>query len=110
MAILCASTSLMLRTYVFFQTSINYQRASDSLDRIALWDRKKVIVALLVILCLGHWVLLYRTMFVVKARWDEKFRACVVEETESSLLKVTFLFSKPKDRLRFIRTLNHNLP
>ncbi|RXW25156.1 hypothetical protein EST38_g681 [Candolleomyces aberdarensis] len=74
MSILCASTCLMLRT-------------------IALWDRKKVIVGFLGLLCLGHWVLLYRTMFVVEAKWDEELKVCVVRQTNSSLLKVTFLFT-----------------
>lgn len=68
--------------------------SSLPLIRIALWDRKKPIVVFLGVLCLGHWGLLYRTMFVVEAKWEEDLRACVVKETKSSLLKVTFLFSE----------------
>ncbi|PAV20696.1 hypothetical protein PNOK_0332300 [Pyrrhoderma noxium] len=40
MAILCASTSLMIRT-------------------IAIWERKLTVVVPLIILCLAHWGLLY---------------------------------------------------
>ncbi|KAJ7117408.1 hypothetical protein C8R43DRAFT_901879 [Mycena crocata] len=74
MAILCASTSLMLRT-------------------IALWERKRSVVIPLGLLSLAHWVLLYRTMFVVKAVWDHNLRTCVVASTNSSLLNVTFFFT-----------------
>lgn len=74
MAILCASTCLMLRT-------------------IALWDRKKYIVVILGILCLGHWALLYRTMFVVQARWEPSLGVCLVTNTNSDLLNVTFFFT-----------------
>ncbi|KAF6762761.1 hypothetical protein DFP72DRAFT_876875 [Ephemerocybe angulata] len=74
MAILCASTCLMLRT-------------------IALWDRKKYIVGILGMLCLAHWALLYRTMFVVVAEWDPTHGVCVVVQTNSILLNVTFFFT-----------------
>ncbi|KAJ6516086.1 hypothetical protein C8R45DRAFT_958749 [Mycena sanguinolenta] len=74
MAILCASTSLMLRT-------------------IALWERKRSVVIPLVFLALAHWVLLYRTMFIVKAAWDPKLNTCVVVSTSPSLLNVTFFFT-----------------
>ncbi|KAJ6599284.1 hypothetical protein DFH09DRAFT_1243689 [Mycena vulgaris] len=73
MAILCASTSLMLRT-------------------IALWERKRSVVIPLGLLSLAHWVLLYRTMFVVRAVWDHNLNTCVVVSTNSSLLNITFFF------------------
>ncbi|KAJ7667808.1 hypothetical protein DFH06DRAFT_1267914 [Mycena polygramma] len=74
MSILCASTSLMLRT-------------------IALWERKRSVVAPLVLLSCAHWILLYRTMFVVRAVWDDELSMCVVASTNPSLLNVTFFFS-----------------
>ncbi|KAJ7499138.1 hypothetical protein FB451DRAFT_1016392 [Mycena latifolia] len=74
MAILCASTSLMLRT-------------------IALWERKKSVVIPLGLLSAAHWILLYRTMFVVKAVWDHDLHTCVVASTKSSLLNITFFFT-----------------
>ncbi|KAJ7507560.1 hypothetical protein B0H11DRAFT_1705074 [Mycena galericulata] len=74
MAILCASTSLMLRT-------------------IALWERKRSIVVSLGLLSFAHWVLLYRTMFVVHAVYDRDLRMCVVASTDASLLNVTFFFT-----------------
>ncbi|KAG6911644.1 hypothetical protein DXG01_007894 [Tephrocybe rancida] len=74
MTILCASTSLMLRT-------------------IALWERQRIIIASLGALCLAHWALLYRTMFIVKAAWDSEQGTCVVTATNPALLNVTFFFT-----------------
>ncbi|KAF9057380.1 hypothetical protein BJ165DRAFT_1397659 [Panaeolus papilionaceus] len=75
MSILCASTSLMLRT-------------------IALWERRRSIVVALGILCVAHWAILYRTMFIVLAKWDNNGNACVVIQTSPSWLNTTFFFSK----------------
>ncbi|KAJ6629203.1 hypothetical protein B0H10DRAFT_30170 [Mycena sp. CBHHK59/15] len=74
MAILCASTSLMLRT-------------------IALWERKRSVVIPLGFLASAHWILLYRTMFVVRAIWEPALKTCVVVSTNPSLLNVTFFFT-----------------
>ncbi|KXN87874.1 hypothetical protein AN958_07883 [Leucoagaricus sp. SymC.cos] len=74
MTILCASTSLMLRT-------------------IALWNRKKMVIGILGVLCLAHWALLYRTMFIVVAEWSSEAQACVVTQTSPSLLNTTFFFT-----------------
>ncbi|TFK76122.1 hypothetical protein BDN72DRAFT_756987 [Pluteus cervinus] len=74
MTILCASTSLMLRT-------------------IALWERKRSVVISLGILCLAHWALLYRTMFIVIAEWNEQAKTCVVVATNPGLLNTTFFFT-----------------
>ncbi len=62
--------------------------------RIALWNRKKLVIAVLGVLCLAHWGLLYRTMFIVVAEWDPKARVCAVTQTNPSLLNVTFFFSE----------------
>ncbi|KAJ7068091.1 hypothetical protein C8F01DRAFT_1246633 [Mycena amicta] len=74
MSILSSSTSLMLRT-------------------IALWERKRSILIPLGLLSLVHWALLYRTMFVVHAVWDDTFRMCVVASTSPTLLNSTFFFT-----------------
>ncbi|KAJ8455231.1 hypothetical protein ONZ45_g19005 [Pleurotus djamor] len=76
MSILCASTSLMLRT-------------------IALWERRIKVIIPLGLLCLGHWAVLYRGMFIVTAVWDPRVNACAVDATNPSLLNVTFFYSKP---------------
>jgi len=74
MSILCASTSLMLRTLV-------------------LWDRKLYVVVPLGILCVSHWALLYRGMFNVKADWSEEAKACIVTAANPMLLNATFFFT-----------------
>jgi len=74
MSILCASTSLMIRT-------------------IALWERKLAVVIPLGILCLAHWALLYRGMFIVHASWDSSLETCSVISTNPTLLKVNFFFT-----------------
>ncbi|KAG7448994.1 uncharacterized protein BT62DRAFT_888496 [Guyanagaster necrorhizus] len=74
MTILCASTSLMLRT-------------------MALWERRKSVVIPLSLLCAAHWGLLYRTMFIVHAAWEETASACVVVQTSPGILNVTFFFT-----------------
>ncbi|PPQ72531.1 hypothetical protein CVT24_004837 [Panaeolus cyanescens] len=73
MSILCASTSLMLRT-------------------IALWERRRSVVIVLGVLCVAHWALLYRTMFIVLAKWDDTANSCVVTQTSPSWLNTTFFF------------------
>ncbi|KAH6915143.1 hypothetical protein BKA70DRAFT_1420088 [Coprinopsis sp. MPI-PUGE-AT-0042] len=74
MAILCASTCLMIRT-------------------IALWERRRVIIGILCALCFVHWGLLYRGMFVVIAQWDDDLHTCVVVETSPVFLNITFFFT-----------------
>ncbi|KAJ7047560.1 hypothetical protein C8F04DRAFT_1247192 [Mycena alexandri] len=78
MAILCASTSLMLRT-------------------VALWERKRSVVIPLGLLSLAHWILLYRTMFVLRAVWDPSMLVCRVASTDPWLLNITFFFTMAFD-------------
>ncbi|KAF8076169.1 hypothetical protein FPV67DRAFT_1470606 [Lyophyllum atratum] len=85
MAILCASTSLMLRT-------------------IALWERQRPVIISLGVLCLAHWALLYRTMFIVTAAWDDRVGGCVVTATNPSLLNTTFFFTMGFDLVILIFT------
>ncbi|KAF9008688.1 hypothetical protein BDQ17DRAFT_1236446 [Cyathus striatus] len=74
MTILCASTSLMLRT-------------------VALWERRRWVAVFLGVLCLSHWGMLYRTMFIVIAEWEPTVGACVVVQTMPTLLNVTFFYT-----------------
>ncbi|RDB23295.1 hypothetical protein Hypma_009572 [Hypsizygus marmoreus] len=85
MTILSASTSLMLRT-------------------IALWERQRTVIIALGALCLAHWALLYRTMFIVIAAWDDTLRACVVTATNPSLLNTTFFFTMGFDLIILVFT------
>ncbi|KDR83348.1 hypothetical protein GALMADRAFT_55849 [Galerina marginata CBS 339.88] len=85
MSILCASTSLMLRT-------------------IALWERRRSIMVILGVLCLAHWALLYRTMFIVVAQWEPAVDACVVVQTNPSTLNITFFFTMGFDLVILIFT------
>jgi hypothetical protein len=63
---------------------------------IALWDREKSVMVVLGILCLAHWGLLYRTMFIVVAEWSNEAQACVVMQTSPKLLNTTFFFSNTR--------------
>ncbi|KAF8974584.1 hypothetical protein BDZ97DRAFT_1751348 [Flammula alnicola] len=85
MSILCASTSLMLRT-------------------IALWERRRSVIAILGVLCLAHWTLLYRTMFIVVSQWEPAVNACVVVQTNPSMLNTTFFFTMGFDFVILIFT------
>ncbi|EGO27378.1 hypothetical protein SERLADRAFT_460679 [Serpula lacrymans var. lacrymans S7.9] len=74
MTILCASTSLMLRT-------------------MALWRPKPAVLFILGALCLGHWGLLWRGMFIVKAVWSDVAGACIVDSTNHLLLNINFFYT-----------------
>ncbi|KAI0773896.1 hypothetical protein C8Q74DRAFT_1201136 [Fomes fomentarius] len=71
MSIICASTTLMLRT-------------------IAVWERKLPVVVPLVVLCVAHWALLYRGMFLITAQYDPVKQACVVATTKRLFLSTTY--------------------
>ncbi|TFK93904.1 hypothetical protein K466DRAFT_594037 [Polyporus arcularius HHB13444] len=70
LSIICSSTTLMLRT-------------------IAVWERKLAIVVPLVGLCLAHWALLWRGMFIITAEYSPPALACVVTNTQHVFLSVT---------------------
>ncbi|KAI5894160.1 uncharacterized protein SCHCODRAFT_01080613 [Schizophyllum commune H4-8] len=74
MTLLSSSTSLMLRT-------------------IALWERKLLVVVLLGILCVAHWAVLWRGMFIVESTWNPEISACYVTQTNPGLLNVTFFYT-----------------
>lgn len=85
MAILSASTSLMIRT-------------------IAIWERKLTVVIPLLILCLGHWGLLYHGIIIVRATWNPVESACTVDQTNSAVLKFTFFTTMGFDLIIFVYT------
>ncbi|KAK0191189.1 hypothetical protein F5146DRAFT_1137979 [Armillaria mellea] len=80
MTILCASTSLMLRTA---------NGAAEWLYGSAV----KASSFFCRFLCAAHWGLLYRTMFIVHAAWEDTAGACVVVQTSPGILNVTFFFT-----------------
>lgn len=71
LAILAASTSLMIRT-------------------VALWEMKRYVMIPLICLSLAHWAILWRGMFVIDAVWDPTIKACVVVKLDSQFLQSTF--------------------
>jgi len=71
LAILAASTSLMIRT-------------------IALWERKRYIMIPLICLSIAHWGILWRGMFVVNAVWEDSVGACVIVKIDNKFLQTTF--------------------
>ncbi|KAL6306654.1 hypothetical protein BKA93DRAFT_728848 [Sparassis latifolia] len=91
MAILCASTSLMLRT-------------------IALWERKLKIVIPLGILCLAHWALLWRGMFVIHAVYDTATEACEVTYTNHVFLNISFFATMVFDLAILLLTIAALVP
>ncbi len=56
---------------------------------IAVWERKLAIVIPLVGLCLAHWALLWRGMFIITAEYSPPALACVVTNTQHVFLSVT---------------------
>ena len=94
MAILCASTSLMIRTYAYSRTILRASlNDNNSNFRIAIWERKLTVVIPLLILCLAHWGVLYHGIIIVRATWDAETGSCSVNQTNSAILKFTFFTS-----------------
>lgn len=91
MAILCASTSLMLRT-------------------IALWEKKLKVVIPLGVLCLAHWTLLWRGMFVVKATYETSTESCVVTYTNHIFLNISFFATMVFDLIILSLTMAKLVP
>lgn len=50
-------------------------------------------IIVLGVLCIAHLALLYRTMFIVVSEWEASSEACVVVQTNPSMLNTTFFFS-----------------
>ncbi|KAI0699423.1 hypothetical protein BC835DRAFT_1267936, partial [Cytidiella melzeri] len=71
LAILAASTALLVRT-------------------IAMWNRKVSVTLPLGILCLAHWAILFRGMFLINAEYSTEAQACVVTYTNHVFLNISF--------------------
>ncbi|TDL29316.1 hypothetical protein BD410DRAFT_758075 [Rickenella mellea] len=82
MAILCASTSLMIRT-------------------IAIWERRLVVVFPLAFLCAAHWALLYHGIIIVRATWDPMMGSCAVTSTNATFLNINFFYTMGFDFIIF---------
>ena len=67
-----------------------HRRTDSAPASIAVWERKRFVVIPLGILCLAHWALLWRGMFVLTAEYDAATMACVVTTTRRLFLSVTF--------------------
>ena len=52
-----------------------------------------VVLIPLLVLCLCHWGLLYHGIIIVRATWNPTVGACVVNQTDSAVLKFTFFAS-----------------
>ena len=50
-------------------------------------------MVLLGILCVAHWAVLWRGMFIVESTWNAEISACYVTQTNPGLLNVTFFYS-----------------
>lgn len=61
--------------------------------RIALWERQLKIVIPIGLLCLAHWALLWRGMFIVDAAYDPTTGGCVVTSTNHVFLNLGFFMS-----------------
>ncbi|KAF9652620.1 hypothetical protein BDM02DRAFT_3088994 [Thelephora ganbajun] len=78
MAILGASTSLMIRT-------------------ITLWERRKYIVIPLVCLSLAHWGVLWGGNLLIDAAWDPIAKGCVILNLDAKLLQIAFFYTMAFD-------------
>ncbi|PPQ77775.1 LOW QUALITY PROTEIN: hypothetical protein CVT25_011210 [Psilocybe cyanescens] len=81
-----------------------YISHAANFSRIALWERRRSVIVVLGILCLAHWTLLYRTMFIVVSQWEPTMKACVVVQTNPSMLNITFFFTMGFDFVILIFT------
>jgi len=76
---------------LFGQASIGLASINLSLRTIAIWSKRWYIVAPLVTIILGHWTLLLFGIHV-KAKWIDG-QGCVITETHSKLLAITFIYT-----------------
>ena len=61
---------------------------------IAIWERRLVVVVPLLALCLAHWGVLYHGIVIVRAEWDDASNSCLVNNSNSAILKFTFFTSE----------------
>ncbi|KAF8155568.1 hypothetical protein B0H34DRAFT_659025 [Crassisporium funariophilum] len=75
----------------FGNAAIGLASINLSLRTMAVWSRKWYIVVPLVLIILGHWSLLLHGI-LLKAAWVPG-TGCVIIETDSKLLAITFIYS-----------------
>ncbi|EKM59793.1 uncharacterized protein PHACADRAFT_206017 [Phanerochaete carnosa HHB-10118-sp] len=74
MAILCASTLLMIRT-------------------VALWNKNRLVILLLATLGCVHWAILWRGMFILEATYSPEAKGCTITSTDHVFLNISFLMT-----------------
>lgn len=57
---------------------------------LAVWERKLPVVAVLGVLCLAHWALLFRGMFIITATYSPTTLSCAVTTTKLLFLSITY--------------------
>lgn len=85
MTALCASTSLMIRT-------------------LALWEFRRPIVVLMVLLALGHWAIEIRGMAIVHAVWDPQSGGCAANSANHVWLNANYFYTMGFDCVILIFT------
>lgn len=68
---------------------LHFERCS-----IALWERQLTVVIPLCLLCIAHWAILCRSMFIVSATYDPTTKLCAVWSTDHVFLNVEFFMSE----------------
>ncbi|CCM02830.1 uncharacterized protein FIBRA_04942 [Fibroporia radiculosa] len=91
MAVMCASTSLMLRT-------------------IVIWNRNLKVVVPLGFLSLAQWILLWRGAFTFTAVYSEATKSCSLEKTSHVWLNIVFFMTMVFDLVILVFTLVALLP
>ncbi|KAI0921523.1 hypothetical protein AcW2_006468 [Taiwanofungus camphoratus] len=77
---------------------------------IAIWERQLKIAIPLMILCLAHWALLWRGMFVVNASYSPTSSSCVVTSTDHVFLNITFFMTMGFDLIILLFTMLALIP
>ncbi|KAL0959635.1 hypothetical protein HGRIS_011337 [Hohenbuehelia grisea] len=67
-----------------------------SFRTIALWGSNRYIIAVLVLIILGHWSLILQGV-LLKAHWESSIGACVIDSTDNTILAATFIYSMAFD-------------
>ncbi|KAF9500675.1 hypothetical protein BDN71DRAFT_1440121 [Pleurotus eryngii] len=67
-----------------------------SIRTIAVWSRNKWIIAILVLIILGHWSLILQGV-LLDAVWSDEMKTCVILSTNNTILAATFIYSMAFD-------------
>lgn len=82
-----------LYTYnqVFGNAAIGLASINLSLRTIAVWSQSKYLIAVLVLIIMGHWSLLLHGL-LIKAEWIPG-AGCAITNTDNTMLAATFIYS-----------------